>query len=97
MEILEAYDLTKTFWSAAELTGHDPKTIKRYVEARDSGCNPYERCRCREPHPSWLTGIDTNLLGEQALPDEYRRCVTSDDGRGHAGRLPRNRDALDST
>jgi transposase len=43
MEILEAYDLTKTFWSAAELTGHDPKTVKRYVEARDSGCNPYER------------------------------------------------------
>ncbi|MFD4118214.1 hypothetical protein ACFWSJ_32820 [Streptomyces niveus] len=34
MEILEAYDLTGTVWSAAALTGHDPKTVKRYVEAR---------------------------------------------------------------
>ena len=42
MEILEAYDLTKTVWSAAELTGHDPKTVKRYVQARDSGRNPYD-------------------------------------------------------
>src|SRR5260370_42674622 len=43
MEIFEAYDLTKTVWSAASLTGHDPKTVKRYVEARDSGRNPFER------------------------------------------------------
>lgn len=39
MEILEAYDLTGTVWSAATLAGHDPKTVKRYVEARASGRN----------------------------------------------------------
>lgn len=37
MEILEAYDLTGTVWSAATLTGHDPKTVKRYVEAAPAG------------------------------------------------------------
>ncbi|WP_370105679.1 IS21 family transposase [Streptacidiphilus sp. BW17] len=43
MEILEAYDLTRTFWSAAELARCDPKTVQRYVEARASGTNPFER------------------------------------------------------
>jgi len=47
VEILEAYDLTGTVWSAVALTGHDPKTVKRYVEARNGGRNPYER----EPRP----------------------------------------------
>ncbi|MFJ1709899.1 hypothetical protein [Kitasatospora sp. NPDC088346] len=50
MEIFEAYDLTETVWSAATLTGHDPKTVKRYVEARASGRNPYER----EPRPKMI-------------------------------------------
>ncbi|MEU4173527.1 hypothetical protein AB0F46_43045, partial [Streptomyces sp. NPDC026665] len=50
MEILEAYDLTGTVWSAAALAGHDPKTVKRYVEARGSGRNPYER----EPRPKMI-------------------------------------------
>lgn len=43
MEILEAYDLTRTFWSAAELARCDPKTVQRYVQARDVGRNPFER------------------------------------------------------
>lgn len=50
MEIFEAYDLTGTVWSAAALTGHDPKTVKRYVEARASGRNPFER----EPRPKMI-------------------------------------------
>lgn len=50
MEIFEAYDLTETVWSAATLTGHDPKTVKRYVEARADGRNPYER----EPQPKMI-------------------------------------------
>ncbi len=38
MEILEAYDLTETVWSAATLTGHDPKTVKRsYVVGGSDG------------------------------------------------------------
>lgn len=43
----ELADLTETVWSAAVLTGHDPKTVKRYVEARASGRNPF----AREPRP----------------------------------------------
>jgi transposase len=43
MKIFEAYDLTQTYWSAAQLCGADPKTVQRYVEARDLGRNPFER------------------------------------------------------
>ncbi|MEU6956228.1 hypothetical protein [Streptomyces sp. NPDC045714] len=62
MEILEAYDLTGTVWSAAALTGHDPKTVKRYVEARNGGRNPYER----EPRPKSLAGASTDRLMHHA-------------------------------
>ncbi len=37
MEILEAYDLTKSFRAAAELTGVDHHTVARYVAARACG------------------------------------------------------------
>jgi transposase len=45
VEILRAYDLTQTVWSAAQLAGCDPQTVRRYVEARDAGRSPYERER----------------------------------------------------
>ena len=41
MEILEAYDLTGCAHSAAQLVGVDPKTVRRYVAARDAGLDPY--------------------------------------------------------
>ena len=37
MEILEAYDATESAHSAAQLAGVDPKTVRRYVAARDQG------------------------------------------------------------
>jgi hypothetical protein len=37
VEILEAYDLTRSFHAAAELAGCDPKTVARYVALRDGG------------------------------------------------------------
>src|SRR5260370_477180 len=37
MEILEAYDTTGVAHSAASLCDADPKTIRRYAEARDLG------------------------------------------------------------
>lgn len=37
MEILEAYDATGCAHSAAQLTGVDPKTVRRIVAARDEG------------------------------------------------------------
>ena len=43
MEILEAFDLTRCSHSAAELAGCDPKTVARYVDARDTGADPNTR------------------------------------------------------
>lgn len=37
MEILEAFDATGCTHSAAVLAGVDPKTVRRYVAARDEG------------------------------------------------------------
>lgn len=45
MEILEAFDLTRSVWSAAQLAGVDPKTVAHYVERRDAGYDPYRRAR----------------------------------------------------
>jgi transposase len=45
MEILEAFDLTRCSHSAADLAGCDPKTVARYVDARDRGADPNERPR----------------------------------------------------
>jgi len=43
MEILEAFDLTRCSHSAADLAGCDPKTVARYVGARDGGGDPHAR------------------------------------------------------
>jgi transposase len=43
MKIFEAFDLTGTAWSAAELAGCDAKTVARYVAVRDAGGDPLER------------------------------------------------------
>lgn len=45
MEILEAFDLTRCPHSAADLVGCDPKTVARYVLARDTGADPHARIR----------------------------------------------------
>jgi len=45
MEILEAFDLTRCAWSAAELAGCDAKTVARYVRVRDRGGDPFAAAR----------------------------------------------------
>ncbi len=40
VEILEAYDLTGSLRSAAQLCGVDHHTVRRYVQARDAGLEP---------------------------------------------------------
>jgi transposase len=40
MEILEAYDLTKSYRAAAALAGVDHHTVRRYVAARGAGLDP---------------------------------------------------------
>ena len=52
MEILEAFDLTRCAWSAAELAGCDAKTVARYVAVRDAGGDPFvvtRRARLIDP------------------------------------------------
>jgi transposase len=52
MEILEAFDLTRCAWSAAQLVGCDPKTVTAYVAVRDAGADPLVGpCRPREIDP----------------------------------------------
>ena len=43
MEVLEAYDLTGSYRSAAQLCGVDHQTVRRYVKARDAGLDPTVR------------------------------------------------------
>lgn len=45
MEILEAFDLTRCAHSASDLAACDPKTVARYVRARDSGADPHAPVR----------------------------------------------------
>jgi transposase len=45
MEILEAFDLTKSARSAAELAGCDHKTVAQYVARRNAGLDPFNRVR----------------------------------------------------
>ncbi len=45
MEILEAFDLTRCAHSAADLAACDPKTVARYVTARDTGHDPHAPVR----------------------------------------------------
>ena len=40
MEIFEAFDLTGTAWSAAQLAGCDAKTVAQYVAVREAGGDP---------------------------------------------------------
>jgi transposase len=45
MEILEAFDLTRSAESAALLVGCDPKTVRHYVARREAGLDPSEHRR----------------------------------------------------
>ncbi|MDN5896933.1 MAG: IS21 family transposase, partial [Nocardioides sp.] len=52
MEILEAFDTTDSAHSAAQLADVDPKTVRRYVAARDAGepvAGPSRRERVTDP------------------------------------------------
>ncbi|MFI9723834.1 hypothetical protein ACIHFE_29955 [Streptomyces sp. NPDC052396] len=71
MEILEAHDLTRTFWSAAEPARCDPKTVQRYVYARDVGRNPFERA----PRPKL---IDPFLEKIEEWADQPKAKIRAD-------------------
>src|SRR4051794_1269570 len=67
LEILEAYDLTKSLRSAAALTGCDHHTVARYVAARAAGLDP-------------STGKERGSVTE-AFVDKIHEWVDRSDGR----------------
>jgi hypothetical protein len=71
MEILEAFDLTRCAWSAAQLVGCDPKTITAYVAARDAGADPCHR-------PRRPRGIDPFLAKLEELVDRSAGKIRAD-------------------
>lgn len=55
IDILVAYDATESVYAAARITGCDPKTVNRYVTARNSGrlaTGPSRRPRLIDPYAS---------------------------------------------
>lgn len=71
MEILEAFDLTRTAWSAAELAGTDIKTVQRYVGLRNAGHDPFERTRRQGL-------IDTFMEKVEELVEDSRGRIRAD-------------------
>ena len=70
MEILEAFDLTRSYRSAAELAGWDPKTVAHHVERRDAGYDPYRQARRPRLSPkAWVGGtFDRSHAGSTVPP-----------------------------
>jgi hypothetical protein len=66
MEILEAFDLTRCAWSAAQLVGCDPKTVAAYVARRDAGVAPFIRLRRRRLVDPFLAEVEELVDHSQA-------------------------------
>jgi hypothetical protein len=83
MEIFEAFDLTGTTWSAAQLTGCDAKTVARYAAVREAGGNPLARAA----RPRLIDGFMSKI---EELLDRSRGKIRG--GRGapedHCDGLP---------
>jgi transposase len=74
MEILEAYDLTRCAYSAGQLAGCDPKTVKRYVALREAGGgDPFARAAA--PRPKL---IDAFLPKVEELVDKSKGRIRAD-------------------
>ena len=81
MEILEAFDLTRCAHSAAKLAGVDPKTVARYVEARDAGGNPFSHARRPRLIDPFLEKVEE--LVDRSKARGARRCgARADRGDG---------------
>lgn len=71
MDILDAYDLTKSTLAAARLTGADDKTVARYVEQRKKGEIPAKRAKRG-------TLLDPYLAKIEELVDRSEGLVRAD-------------------
>ncbi|MCX4515772.1 IS21 family transposase [Streptomyces sp. NBC_01619] len=66
MEILEAYDLTKSYRAAAELAGCDHHTVRRYVKLRGQGSDPTRRVERPKMIEPFLPKIEELVERSQA-------------------------------
>jgi transposase len=74
MEILESYDLTRCAFSAAQLAGCDPKTVRRYVALREAGGgDPHVRAAPARPKL-----IDAFLSKVEELVDTSKGKIRAD-------------------
>ena len=71
VEIFEAYDLTGTAWSAAQLAGCDAKTVARYVAVREAGGDPLA-------HVARLRLIDAFMPKIEELVDRSKGKIRAD-------------------
>ena len=72
MDVLEAYDLTRSYRSAALLCGVDHHTVRRYVAARAAGLDPTR-----------LAGTDRRALAD-AYADKITEWIDRSQGRVRA-------------
>ncbi|WKX72265.1 IS21 family transposase [Streptomyces sp. XD-27] len=84
IEILVAYDTTECVHSAARLAGCDPKTVRRYVAARDAGrpvIGPSRRSREIDAHVEKIEEWVDRSEGHISAARAYERLVRM----GYAG------------
>lgn len=78
MDILEAFDLTRTPHSAADLAGCDAKTVARYVAIRDTGRDPTVRHRRpmkADEHRDKIEELVERSQGRIRADEVHRRLV----------------------
>jgi hypothetical protein len=61
MEVLEAHDLAGCAHSAAQLTGVGAKTVRRYVAARDTGCDAFAPVERESIIDAWRPKIEERV------------------------------------
>ena len=90
MEILEAFDLTRCAWSAAQLVGCDPTTVAAYVARRDAGVDPFSRLRRRRLVDAFLAKVEELVDHSQAkirADVVHQRLVAMGFGGGGAAEI----------
>lgn len=84
MEVLEVYDLTKSFRSTAALCGVDHHTVRRYVAARAAGLDPaktIERPKVADPYTDKIVEWIDKSQGRVRADVVHRKLV----GMGYQG------------
>ena len=85
MDVLEAFDLTRSYRSAAQLCGVDHHTVRRYVAARDAGRDPTslatgERSSLSDPFIEKIEewAVARRYLSEESMAALNRSRETAD-------------------